>query len=87
MVLDGYLNIDLMLDGDLATDLQLDGEVGVFQEVSNYDYYTGEYVVTPSSEAQVLNTEQLMMSGNVTINPVPSNYGLITWNGATLTVS
>ena len=47
MVLDGYLNIDLMLDGDLATDLQLDGEVGVFQEVSNYDYYTGEYVVTP----------------------------------------
>ena len=87
MVLDGYLNIDLMLDGDLETDLQMDGEVGVFQEVSHYEYYTGSYEVIPSAEAQVLNTEQLMMSGNITINPVPSNYGLITWNGATLTVS
>ena len=24
---------------------------------------------------------------NVTVNPIPSNYGLITWNGSVLTVS
>lgn len=49
--------------------------------------YTGEYEVTPSDEAQVLETSGLMMTDNVTINPIPSNYGLITWNGSTLTVS
>lgn len=49
--------------------------------------YQGDYTVTPSPEAQTLETEGLMMTHNVTINPIPSNYGLITWNGSTLTVS
>jgi hypothetical protein len=49
--------------------------------------YSREYTVTPSAETQVLETEGLMMAHNVTINPIPSNYGLITWNGSTLTVS
>lgn len=49
--------------------------------------YSREYIVTPSSETQILETEGLMMAHNVTINPIPSNYGLITWNGSTLTVS
>lgn len=49
--------------------------------------YDGPYEVTPSAEAQTLDTGGLVMTGNVTINPIPSNYGLITWDGATLTVS
>lgn len=49
--------------------------------------YSREYIVTPSSETQTLDTEGLMMTRNITINPIPSNYGLITWNGSTLTVS
>lgn len=51
------------------------------------DPYTGEYEVTPSQETQTLETENKRMTGNVTINPIPSNYGLITWNGAFITVS
>lgn len=51
------------------------------------DPYTGDYVVTPSQETQTLETENKRMTGNVTINPIPSNYGLITWNGAFITVS
>ena len=51
------------------------------------DPYTGDYTVTPSSETQVLDTRNLRMTDNITINPVPSNYGLITWNGSTITVS
>lgn len=51
------------------------------------DPYTGSYSVTPSSEAQVLLTRNLRMTDNVTIGAIPQNYGLITWNGATLTVS
>lgn len=49
--------------------------------------YEGPVEVTPSSEAQVLETKNLRMDENVTINPIPSNYGLITWNGSTITVS
>ena len=49
--------------------------------------YTGEYTVTPSSETQVLQTNALRMTGNITVNPIPQNYGLVTWNGSTLTIS
>ena len=49
--------------------------------------YEGEYEVTPSEETQTLATDSLYMRGNITINPIPNNYGLITWNGSTLMVS
>ncbi len=49
--------------------------------------YEGTYTVTPTQETQTLLTANLRMLENVTINPIPSNYGLITWNGSTLTVS
>lgn len=51
------------------------------------DPYTGAYEVTPSAETQTLETENKRMTGNVTINPIPNNYGLITWNGSIITVS
>ena len=49
--------------------------------------YEGPYEVTPMQRTQTLATDSLYMRGNITINPIPSNYGLITWNGSTLTVS
>lgn len=49
--------------------------------------YTGDYVITPSAEEQTLQTEDLHMLHNVRIGAIPNNYGLITWNGTTLTVS
>ena len=51
------------------------------------DPYTGAHEVTPSGETQTLETENKRMTGNVTINPIPNNYGLITWNGSIITVS
>ena len=55
--------------------------------IKNYPDYTGSYMVTPSRETQTLNTKDKVMTGNVTVNPIPSNYGLVTWNGAVLTIS
>ena len=49
--------------------------------------YTGAYTITPGDAAQVLATNGKRMTGDVTINPVPSNYGRITWDGSVLTVS
>ena len=49
--------------------------------------YEGPYEVTPSAEEQTLETDALYMTGDITINPIPNNYGLITYDGSTITVS
>lgn len=51
------------------------------------DPYTGATEFIPSAEEQTIPTAGLMMHENITINPIPSNYGLITWDGSTITVS
>lgn len=49
--------------------------------------YTGETVVTPTQETQTLHTATLLMPVDITINPIPSNYGLISWSGSGILVS
>ena len=49
--------------------------------------YEGEYEVTPSGSEQILETDLLYMRGNITVKPIPNNYGLISWNGSVMTVS
>ena len=84
------------LSGTLSSSGQLSGFLSATQNITGLltvpqyvlpPSYEGPYEVTPSSEEQVLNTDAFYMNGNITINPVPNNYGLITWDGSTLTVS
>ena len=49
--------------------------------------YEGATYVTPTLEEQVLHTSGYRMAENITIGPIPPNYGLITWDGSALTVS
>lgn len=56
-------------------------------EYSPVPHYGGMYEVTPTLDTQVLATSGMVMDRDVIIRPIPSNYGLITWNGSTLTVS
>lgn len=49
--------------------------------------WQGAYVYTPTQAEQTIPMEGFVARQDITINPIPSNYGLITWNGATLTVS
>ena len=51
------------------------------------EIYDGPYEFTPSSETQTIYTKDKTLLENITINPIPNNYGLITWNGSILTVS
>lgn len=74
------LSFELEDNGSVDFDLETPIAIGV-------NTYDGPYEVTPSNQMQTLNTDDLLMTQNVTINPIPSNYGLITWNGSTLTVS
>ena len=86
VVIGGDLNLSNVIDGDMSLLNQESGDAGVFMPIYP-NAYTGVTTITPGEETQILQTEGLMMSTNVTINPIPSNYGRITWNGTTLTVS
>ena len=49
--------------------------------------YDGPTEFTPSGSTQTIEIANMKALENITINPIPSNYGLITWNGSELTVS
>ncbi len=49
--------------------------------------YTGRYTFTPTGGMQTVPIGGKTASRDIIINPIPNNYGLITWNGAILTVS
>ena len=80
-------------DSVVAVTPTLSGNVAVAADIinkirtTNYEEYTGPTEFTPSGETQTAETENLVLTSNIIINPIPSNYGLITWNGAALTVS
>lgn len=74
------VSISVSLQGiDIATDTSIVRE--------KIDEYSGAYSVTPSSETQVLRTANTKLDRNITVDPIPSNYGLVQWNGQFLTVS
>lgn len=87
VVLDGECNLIVAGNAGCAVEVALDGDPGVAVETGRLPVYDGPTEITPSMETQVLLTNQHAVRSNITINPIPSNYGLITWNGSTLTVS
>lgn len=87
IVIGGEISLTSVMDGDGDLFLPCDGEEGTIIQYDSHSEYTGAYEVTPSSETQVLPTANRIAHQNIVVNPIPSNYGLITWNGSTLTVS
>ena len=43
--------------------------------------------ITPSDQEQVAVAQYRWTTGAIKVAPIPSNYGLITWNGSVITVS
>ena len=87
IMFDGDPTEELIIDGDACLDVIADGEAGVVLRVSSYTSYEGPYEVTPTQEAQTLDTAGKLCSEDIVVNPIPENYGLITWNGVSLKVS
>ncbi len=70
-----------------ATNAAMQMSIGAKYEVVGGERYSGQYEFTPTQETQTVYTNGLICSDNITINPIPSNYGLITYNGSYITVS
>lgn len=84
--LSGTLSKGLTLQGSLSAPQTIEGRLTIPNAILPPSY-EGPYEVTPGEEEQTLQTDALYMTGNITIEAIPSNYGLITWSGNTLTVS
>lgn len=85
----GELALTSALDGgELLPSINIDGsEIGTTTTISDWPFYTGPYEVTPTQHEQVLFSKDMVLRENVVVNPIPSNYGLITWNGVFINVS
>lgn len=59
----------------------------IIRDHSDTPAYQGEYEATPTRETQVFDTRGKRMTANFTVNPIPPNYGLVTWDWRVLTIS
>lgn len=85
-------DIQLFTEGDVICRLALESnihEIGLAIEGIGTDYpqYHGITEITPSENRVVLNTKDTIVLQNIVVNPIPSNWGRIGWNGSYLTVS
>ena len=82
----GSLKSSGQLSGFLSASKGISGLLTIPSAVG-VEPYTGEYEFTPTQQTQTVEIENKMAAANIVINPIPSNWGLITWNGSVLTVS
>ena len=62
-------------------------DIGAEYAMSDTDPFEGSYEYTPSEQTQTIPIEDMRATQDIVINPIPSNYGLITYNGVSITVS
>lgn len=75
--------IDLLLDeSEIEIELSMEDE-----GVGEYPVYKGAYEITPSLETQTLETAYMVLTNNVVVAPIPSNYGKISYDGSTLYIT
>lgn len=66
---------------------QFDVDFGIIYEIEKgVQWYEGSYTFTPSQEAQTIPIKQLTAKENITVEPIPSNYGKVTQIGNELTI-
>lgn len=91
------LVVDLEVESDqVEFDLEIENDIFEFDLETDQtivinkiraDEYTGATTVVPSPFQQILETTDKLLVTDIIVEPIPSNYGLITWNGSVLTVS
>ena len=85
-ILKGRILEAVKINGQISDAVKIAGGLSV-PDIIYPPTYHGEHTVTPTDHTQILQTSEYYLLENITINPIPNNYGIITWNGSTLTVS
>ncbi len=76
-----------IISGQLSGMAKITGEMTIPEVVYPASVYDEAHEFTPSDVQQVAHTANKLVEQDIIINPIPSNYGLVTWDGSTLTVS
>ena len=71
----------------IAEDEALAMSLGISVNTVAGEHYAEAIDFTPTQEMQTIHTAGLIVDSDITIEPIPNNYGLITWDGSALTVS
>lgn len=89
VVIEGEVQLTTSICGEIDLTSTICGEIEkvIFVETTPTPHYHGETEYIPSTDYQTIATAGLIVDTDIIIDPIPSNYGLITWNGSTLTVS
>ena len=86
----GKLNGSLSGIGGLSGHLQGSGQITgnlSMPKGKASPAYTGAYEYTPSRSTQTIAIQGYKATENIIINPIPQNYGLITWSGIGIRIS
>lgn len=84
---DIILKSGISINGDVLTKkMMLTGSL-MNGGTRTFPSYTGDYTFIPTQEQQIIEIKDKRATDNIIIEPIPNNYGLITWNGSYLTVS
>lgn len=81
----GDPSIPLRLDPDGGAVLRFGEHLDI--QTSDLPDYEGPTVVVPSDSAQTLSTEGTTLMSDIVVQPIPSNWGRISYDGSTITVS
>ena len=73
--------------GSIRATISRGGRIAASIDKAVEPLYEGVYSVTPSNQRQVLPSAHHSLLNDIVIEPIPSNYGLITYNGSVITVS
>ena len=88
VVVDGEVELLNIVDGDISLSERVDGDANIVINIApTVDTYVGEYEFVPTQSEQIISSGNKLLEHDIIIDPIPSNYGLITWNGTSLRVS
>lgn len=83
--LSGALSATNTLSGSLSAEECLHGTL-TLPRGTVINYYNGPYTFVPTESQQVIAINNQLAIQDITIAPIPPNYGRIAWDGSVLTV-
>lgn len=90
----GNISAQSTMTGSISVPAQITGIIhsefaqliGNISGITSSKQYTGEYEFTPAENTQIISINGLVATKNITINPIPNDYGRVIWDGVTLTI-
>ena len=82
------------ISGSSGGTVQIGGGTGRHAEIKvsggtgpPVEKYAGPYEFTPAEETQTVTINGKQATQDITINPIPSNYGRVSYNGRVITIT